>query len=112
MSRIGNVYCQGGLAGRIEERPDGYRFIYDTAYLALKDAAPVSLTLPLQSEPYDSTVLFPFFYGLLAEGILKDTQCRILKLDEDDHFGRLLKTAGSDTIGDVTVVEETEGADV
>ena len=31
-----------------------------------------------------------------------------LKLDEDDHFGRLLKTAGSDTIGEVTVVEESE----
>ena len=112
MSRIGKVYCQGRLAGRIEERPDGYRFIYDMAYLALKDAVPVSLTLPLQSEPYDATALFPFFYGLLAEGILKDTQCRTLKLDENDHFGRLLKTAGSDTIGDITVVGETEGTEV
>ncbi len=109
MSRIGKVYCQGRLAGRIEERPEGYRFTYGAAYLATENAKPVSLTLPLQSEPYDSPVLFPFFYGLLAEGILKDTQCRMLKLDENDHFGRLLKTAGSDTIGDVTVVEETEG---
>lgn len=111
MSRRGKVYCRGKLAGRIEERDDGYRFVYDTAYLAMEDASPVSLTLPLRSEPYDSRVLFPFFYGLLAEGILKDTQCRTLKLDEDDHFGRLLKTAGSDTIGDVTLVDETEGAD-
>jgi serine/threonine-protein kinase HipA len=110
VSRIGKVYCQGRLAGRIEERPEGYRFAYDAAYLATENARPVSLTLPLQSEPYDSRVLFPFFYGLLAEGILKDTQCRMLKLDENDHFGRLLRTAGSDTIGDVTVKEETEGA--
>jgi len=35
-------------------------------------------------------------------------QCQKLKLDEDDHFGRLLKTTDSDTIGDVTVVEEAE----
>ncbi len=111
MNRGGKVYCQGKLAGRVEERPDGYRFVYDTAYLALPDVVPVSLTLPLRVEPYDSAVLFPFFYGLLAEGILKDTQCRTLKLDQDDHFGRLLKTAGSDTIGDVTVVEATEGTD-
>lgn len=111
MSRSGKVYCQGKLAGRVEERSDGYRFVYDTAYLALEDAVPVSLTLPLQSDPYDSAVLFPFFYGLLAEGILKDTQCRTLKLDENDHFGRLLRTAGSDTIGDVTVLDETENAD-
>ena len=112
MNRSGKVYCQGRLAGRIEERPEGYRFTYDTAYLAQEDTTPVSLTLPLRSEPYDCPVLFPFFYGLLAEGILKDTQCRTLKLDENDHFGRLLRTAGYVTIGDVTVKEETEGADV
>jgi serine/threonine-protein kinase HipA len=94
------------LAGRIEEQPEGYRFTYDTAYLASQDAPPVSLTLPLRSDPHESTALFPFFYGLLAEGILKDTQCRKLKLDEDDHFGRLLKTAGMDTIGNVAVIEE------
>ncbi len=112
MNRSGKVYCQERLAGRIEERPEGYRFTYNTAYLALADASPVSLTLPLRSEPHESPVLFPFFYGLLAEGILKDTQCRMLKLDENDHFGRLLKTAGSDTIGDVTVEEDTGGDDV
>jgi HipA-like protein len=108
VNRTGNVYCEGQLAGRIEERPDGFRFTYQSAYLASQDARPVSLTLPLKTEPYESKVLFPFFYGLLAEGILKDTQCRKLKLDEHDHFGRLLKTTGSDTIGDVTVVERTE----
>lgn len=110
MSRNGKVYCQGRLAGRIEERPEGYRFVYETAYLATTDAVQVSLTLPLRPEPYESEELFPFFYGLLAEGILKDTQCRTLKLDPGDHFGRLLKTAGSDTIGDVTVVVDEEGA--
>ncbi len=47
MNRCGKVYCQGRLAGRIEERPEGYRFAYDTAYLALADASPVSLTLPV-----------------------------------------------------------------
>ncbi len=109
--RSGKVYCQGRQAGHIEERSEGYRFTYDTAYLESADASSVSLTLPLRSEPYDSATLFPFFYGLLAEGILKDTQCRTLRLDENDHYGRLLKTAGCDTIGDVTVVAETEGDD-
>ena len=108
MSRIGKVFSGGHFAGRIEELPDGYRFTYDAEYLALPETHAISLTLPKRSEPFTSAVLFPFFFGLLAEGILKDTQCRKLKLDEDDHFGRLLKTAHSDTIGDVTVVEETE----
>lgn len=108
MSRSGKVFCGGYFAGRIDELPDGYRFTYDVEYLASAETHDISLTLPKRSEPFRSAVLFPFFFGMLAEGILKDTQCRKLKLDENDHFGRLLKTAHSDTIGDVTVVEETE----
>ncbi len=108
MNRSGKVFSGGHFAGRIEELSDGYRFAYDAEYLASPETHAISLTLPKRSEPFTSAVLFPFFFGLLAEGILKDTQCRKLKLDENDHFGRLLKTAHSDTIGDVTVVEETE----
>ena len=108
MARMGRVYCGGRLAGRISEVPEGYEFAYDAAYLADSEAPAVSLTLPKQSTPHSARVLFPFFYGLLAEGVLKTTQCRNLRVDEDDHFGRLLKTAHADTIGDVTVVEESE----
>ncbi len=108
MNRKGVVFCKCKRAGRIEETVDGYQFVYDTHYLASPDAHAISLTLPKQLEPYSSRVLFPFFYGLLAEGVLKESQCRQLRIDENDHFGRLLKTAHSDTIGDVTVVEEVE----
>jgi serine/threonine-protein kinase HipA len=108
VSRKGIVYCDGAVAGRIEEVPGGYRFAYDAGYLATAGARPISLTLPKRPEPYTSKLLFPFFYGLLAEGILKESQCRKLKLDENDHFGRLLKTAHSDVIGAITVVEEPE----
>jgi serine/threonine-protein kinase HipA len=109
MSRQGKVYCAGALAGRIEETADGYRFTYAAGYLAAPGTMAISLTLPKRPQAYTSKVLFPFFFGLLAEGILKETQCRKLKLDENDHFGRLLKTAHADTIGAVTVAEEPEG---
>ncbi|MEI6809722.1 MAG: HipA N-terminal domain-containing protein [bacterium] len=108
MSRSGRVYCYGIPAGLIEETPDGFRFAYDTAYLSSAGTRSISLTLTKRLEPYTSRLLFPFFFGLLAEGILKETQCRKLKLDENDHFGRLLKTAHCDTIGAVTVIEEPE----
>lgn len=108
MSRSGKVFCGGRFAGCIEELSDGYRFTYDTGYLTSSGTRSISLTMPKQPEPYTSKVLFPFFFGLLAEGILKETQCRKLKLDENDHFGRLLKTAHSDTVGAVTVVEGSE----
>ena len=106
MSRKGRVYRGGLFAGRIEELPDGFRFTYDPDYLSSPAARPISLVLPKRPEPYSSPVLFPFFAGLLAEGILKETQCRKLRLDETDLFGRLLKTAHGDTIGAVTVEEE------
>ena len=108
MNRKGRVYCRGILAGRIEEVPEGYCFTYDANYLMKPGTRPISLNMPKRAEPYESKTLFPFFFGLLAEGILKETQCRKLKLDEDDHFGRLLKTAHSDTVGAATVEEEPE----
>jgi serine/threonine-protein kinase HipA len=33
----------------------------------------------------------------------KDIQCRLLRIDENDDFTRLLQTAGDDTIGAITV---------
>ncbi len=101
--RSGIVKFENRVAGRLLEEAEGYRFSYDEAYLQDPETPPVSLTLPKQREPQRSETLFPFFYGLLAEGRLKEEQCHQLKLDEDDAFGRLLLTAGSDTIGAVTV---------
>ena len=108
MIRKGKVYCHGLLAGRVEESADGYLFVYDSGYLLSPNSQAISLTFSKRQEPFLSKTLFPFFFGLLAEGVLKDTQCRKLKLDENDHFGRLLKTAHADTIGAVTVTEDTE----
>jgi HipA-like protein len=61
--------------------------------------------LPKTQQTWQSPVLFAFFAGLLAEGINKDIQCRLLRIDEEDDFTRLLKTAGGDTIGSITVKE-------
>jgi serine/threonine-protein kinase HipA len=107
MSRAGRVYYGGVLAGRIERGPDGrYRFTYQPEYLSGTGARPVSLTLPLQLATFESPVLFPFFSGMLAEGALKELQCRLLRIDPNDDFTRLLKTTAGDVIGPVTVEEE------
>lgn len=108
MARAG-VYNNGVLAGFLEKPgPDDYRFTYAESYLTNPSLPSISLTLPKSSTEYQSPVLFPFFAGLLAEGINKDIQCRLLKIDEDDDFSRLLKTAGEDTIGAITVQEIEE----
>ena len=106
MSRVGKVFYGDTLAGHIERRNNGaYCFVYQPDYLARPDARPVSLTLPLRREEYNSPMLFPFFSGLLAEGNLKDLQCRLHRIDPDDDFTRLLKTTRHDVIGAVTVEE-------
>ncbi len=106
--RSGRVYCRTHYAGRLEERLDGFVFEYDAAYLAEKKLSAVSLTLPKRRKPYHSPVLFSFFAGLLTEGGNARMQCRQLRLDENDLFGRLLRCAGEDTIGAVTVRPDKE----
>jgi len=94
------------LAGFLEKRGAAdYHFIYDDAYWANISLPAISLTLPKTQQAYQGPTLFSFFAGLLAEGINKDIQCRLLKIDEQDDFTRLLKTAGEDTIGPITIKE-------
>jgi serine/threonine-protein kinase HipA len=99
------VYCRDLLAGILSQDSEGYRFEYLPAYLANSALPAISLTLPKQEAAFRSPVLFAFFFGLLAEGEDKRLQCRVLKIDEDDHFTRLLKTCTAETIGGITVEE-------
>ena len=97
------VYYNSVAAGLLERLPGKFRFQYLPEYVAISELPSISLTLPKRLEAYESPVLFPFFYGLLAEGTNKAIQCRELKIDENDHFTRLLKTMHEDSIGAVTV---------
>lgn len=97
------VYYNKIKAGTLERLPDGYRFEYLQDYARAAQLPSISLTLPKRIEPFESNVLFPFFFGLLAEGVNKTTQCRELKIDENDHFARLVKTLNEDSIGAITI---------
>lgn len=109
MARAG-VYNNGELAGLLEKpASDQYIFTYTDEYFNNKEKPGISLSFPKTTKQYLSIELFPFFYGLLAEGINKDIQCRLLKIDEEDDFTRLIKTAREDTIGAITVKELNEG---
>jgi HipA-like protein len=102
----GAVYCNQVLAGVLEKHGSKhYVFRYEDAYFTNPNTAAISLTLPKTQKEFSSDKLFAFFAGLLTEGINKDIQCRLLKMDENDDFSRLLRTAGQDTIGAITVKE-------
>lgn len=98
------VYVREHFAGRIQETDEGYCFAYDPAYLSAEHPLAVSLTLPLQKEPYLSRTLFPFFDGLIPEGWLLGVVQRNWKIDPKDRFG-LLMVACRDCIGCVSIRE-------
>ena len=98
------VLCNGRVAGILRRSKTTYFFRYTPDYLQSELPA-VSLTLPKQAKAYESPFLFPFFYGLLAEGVAKQLQCCELGIDERDHLARLIRTAHTETIGAVTVRE-------
>jgi HipA-like protein len=108
--RQGRVRLSGKPVGILEEtRTGGSRFLYDRAYLDLPDAIPISPTIPLRKEPYESPGLHPFFKNLLPEGWLLDLTCRKLGLSHSDKFGLLLAT-GADCMGAVEVVPADDEA--
>ena len=98
-----DIFLHDRKAGRLKRDSNGYCFQYDPNYLKRPDARPVSLTLPLTDQPFESEALFPFFVGLLPEGWFLDITCRVLKIDPDNTYDLLLATCG-DCIGAVSVV--------
>lgn len=102
MPRAGIVRIDGERVGLLEELEAGTRFTYDAAWLARTDAAPVSLTLPLRPEPYDSRSLHPFFENLLPEGWLLEISTSRLRISKDDAFGLLIAMC-ADCVGAVEI---------
>jgi serine/threonine-protein kinase HipA len=102
MSKQLKVLYDGQLSGYLSETDEGYDFSYTDEYLATENARPVSLTFPLQKSAFRSTVLFPFFDGLIPEGWLLEIAMEHWKLNPRDRF-ELLTATCRDTIGAVTV---------
>ena len=96
------VYSNDIKAGILEETESGYRFTYDKDFITQN--VPISLSLPLRDEPYESKDLFPFFQGLIPEGWYLDIVSSTLKIDRDDDYGILLATC-KETIGAITIEE-------
>ena len=99
------VYMKGREAGVLSKFADGgYEFRYLPRYRHDGSTASVAFTLPKSSAVHRAKTLFPFFFGLLAEGEQKRMQCRLLKIDERDHFTRLAETCREGVIGAVYVL--------
>ncbi|MEO6139355.1 MAG: HipA N-terminal domain-containing protein [Ginsengibacter sp.] len=98
------VLYNGVPAGVLKKSGRRYSFTYLVEHIS-NGGRPISITMPLRDDPYESDLLFPVFTNLLSEGVNKKMQCRMLKIDENDYFGLLLATAKEDSIGPLTVKE-------
>lgn len=100
--RKAEIKMHDKIAGWLTQDEDGYHFVYDKAYLLLDSPQAVSLTLPLQEEPFDDKVLFPFFDGLIPEGWLLDIAEKNWKINPRDRM-ELLMVCCKDCVGAVSV---------
>lgn len=107
--REARIYYMDIPAGILTEDEKGYTFRYNIEYIE-GNLPPVSLTLPVIREEYNSSTLFPFFDGLIPEGWLLDIAEKTWKLNPRDRMGLLLACC-SDCIGAVSVRQIPEPGD-
>jgi serine/threonine-protein kinase HipA len=102
-SRQAIVRLDGQPVGILSEAGRTITFRYDPEWLVDPQAVPVSLTLPLTENPYETDGLHPYFENLLPEGWLLDLTTTSLKISKDDAFGLLIATC-ADCIGAVEIL--------
>jgi serine/threonine-protein kinase HipA len=101
MPELALVKMNDAVAGVLMRDQGYYFFAYDEHYIAA-GGQPLSLSLPVTTDIYESTHLFAYFDGLVAEGWLRRVQSQFQKIDDKDHFA-LLVNNGLDLAGAVTI---------
>ena len=81
-------------------------FRYSDDYLEQESSRPVSISLPLTSEPYGPEETRSFFEGLLPEGFLRRTVAENNRTDANDYLS-ILEMLGSECLGAIQIRGET-----
>lgn len=99
MDKILHVYIDTARVGTLVGKGNGdYVFSYDAGWLDSKAPIPLSLSLPLQLEPFTPELSKAFFANLLPEGQIRDHFANKYRVSADDDFG-LLAALGGDCAG-------------
>lgn len=96
------VFLSGRRIGSLDEQGGRLTFTYEHRVIT-----PLSVKLPIRTEPYEDAQCRPFFNNLLPEGSWRLSLCRQLKIDENNDFA-LLKALGSECAGAVTLNQDPD----
>ncbi len=105
-----DVYLNKIFAGVFEQNSSGggaLSFTYDEEYLKSENAAPLSIPLPLRSEPFGHNQTKCFFSGLLPDEDQRTVLARKLKLSPENPFA-LLAEVGRDCAGAIEILRRGE----
>ncbi len=100
--RVAEIYIHGILAATLTQEDTHYCVQYYPEY----QGPPISLTLPVRTEPYNFNTFPAFFDGLLPEGPQLEALLKQAKLDRNDYFGQLMQV-GHNLVGAVNAVEKS-----
>ena len=79
-------------------------FSYHDEYLSAGNAAAISISLPLQKEPFNSDKTRTYFENLLPEGFSRTAVADWIKTDVKDYLA-ILSVLGRECLGAVKIIE-------
>lgn len=95
MTKSLEVYFFDVLVGYFEQNKHGKNiFRYDESYLAATNSLPISISLPLQAEAFDTHTTHNFFAGMLPEDSTRKIIARNLGVSANNDYSILEKIGG------------------
>jgi len=93
-----DVYWESKFVGRLMQQDSGHLvFAYDEDYIA-NGFSPISMSLPLQLEPFQGKVVGAFFSGILPDESVRYRLSRYLGVSEQNSFA-ILEAIGGECAG-------------
>lgn len=96
------VYFEQRLVGTIDVDRSGPGFTYDSGWIGLRGAFPISVTMPLTPDRVGPNVFLPWAANLLPENEQLRTLGQLLGMARSDVIG-LLSAIGGDTAGALSI---------
>jgi serine/threonine-protein kinase HipA len=96
------VYFEQRLVGTIDVDKNGPGFTYDSGWIGLRGAFPISTTMPLTADRIRPDIFLPWAANLLPENEQLRTLGQLLGMARSDVIG-LLSAIGGDTAGALSI---------